>query len=68
MSILKAGRPSLSQKAKALSVLRKEDDTFRTSIHLPKSLHLALKRKAIDLDKTVTKIIIEIIKDFLGRK
>lgn len=69
MSLLKAGRPSISNKDKALAEIKNQstDDLVKTSLNIPKKLHKDIKRKAIDQDITATDLIIKALSEYVKK-
>ncbi len=66
MSILKVGRPSLSQKEKAVSSIQElKEETIRMNVNIPKSFHKKIKQFALDKDITVTELVVKALADYI---
>jgi len=66
MSILTAGRPT--KKARAIAAVQAKDEgDVRLNVNIPKRLHKALKRKAVEDDSTTTALVIKALNDHLSK-
>ena len=63
---LSAGRPSsrVEELKQAVQDTEIDEPTVRFNADIPKSLHKALKRYALDQDKAMTEILVELLKGF----
>jgi predicted HicB family RNase H-like nuclease len=68
MSILKAGRPTTSQREKALaSVQDTQEESIRMNVNISKSFHRQIKQWALDEDTTVTDIVMKALKAYMNK-
>jgi predicted HicB family RNase H-like nuclease len=68
MSILKAGRPSSSNKEKALAEIHSPKvQHIRMNVNITKSLHKQIKQRALDEDITVTELIHKAVNEYMSK-
>jgi hypothetical protein len=66
MTLLKTGRPSKKDKAIA-SVQDFEEESVRMNVNVSKSFYKKIKQKALDLDTTVTEIVIKAVNEYISK-
>lgn len=67
MSQLKAGRPS--KKDRAIIEVQKnlENDTVRMNVNIPKPFYKAVKRKAFEMEVTITEIVKNALDEYISK-
>lgn len=68
MNILRAGRPSVSNKQKAIQdVQEQKDETIKMVINMSRSFHKQIKQRALDEDITITELVHRAIKEYMNK-
>lgn len=65
MTQLKVGRPT--RKEKAIEAVQSMEEITRLNINLPKSFYMAIKRKALDQDITVTTLVQNALNEYMSK-
>lgn len=66
MSILKAGRPTKTEKAIA-AVQDTQEELIRLSVDMSKEFHKRVKQKAISQDLTLKELIFKALTEYLNK-
>jgi|YelNatPaOPRAMG01_1025707.scaffolds.fasta_scaffold202416_2 hypothetical protein len=68
MTLLKAKRPSATNKEKALAALEdNREETIRMNVNLPKSFHKKVKLIAVNHNTTVTDLVVKALNEYMSK-
>lgn len=69
MSMLKAGRPSTSNKQKAMQdVQEQKEEVVKMVINVPRGFHRQIKQIALNEDTTVTELVNRSIREYINKE